>query len=106
MKSIALILTFLVLSMVTIPAISSFNDNDEEKHACCVADQDSENSSKDDCCEKGCNPFINCCGMMGFIPSNPLFFQDSKATSFEKVSDHYLDPKSDCSLEIWQPPKV
>jgi hypothetical protein len=106
MKGFAFILSLLVLSIVTIPIVNTSGENNEKEHACCVLDHESENPSEDDCCENGCNPFINCCGMMGFIPGNPMQFTVSKTTFFQLISDTYRDPISDCIIDIWQPPRV
>ena len=92
--------------MVTIPIVYSSGDNNKKEYSCCITGLETENSSENDCCENGCNPFINCCGMMGFIPGNPILFSVSKTTIFQLISDTYRDPISDCIIDIWQPPKV
>jgi hypothetical protein len=78
----------------------------ENEHSCCVSDHDDGTSSKDNCCENGCNPFINCCGMMGFILEEKLQFKTLLTANIDVVSDTYMDPKSNFELDIWEPPKI
>ena len=99
--------------MTVTPAVAFTNTGDQSaSHACCelkkdspVSDESPSNSSNN-CCEDGCNPFVNCCGMMGFIISDVVqLHQRTLQWSFQKI-DFYQNPISDFNIDIWHPPQV
>lgn len=100
----------MVLSMVLIPDSSMEDHTDHEQSSCCISDTDQtdhHNEKEDDgCCEKGCNPFLNCCGMMGFVPIYPASFSLPNTPEIFTITDFYLSPASTFSGDIWQPPRV
>ncbi len=74
-----------------------------EKH-CCKKKKAEE--TKNHCCEKGCNPFLSCCGGMGFIlQKNELQFT-SRGYLEKELNFRYLASKSNYVNDLWQPPKI
>jgi hypothetical protein len=101
-------MSFIILSMVAFPAMSMDKNVPSALSSCCTSSGDSQEESptKDDCCNKGCNPFVNCCGMMGFMLTPFQEIAPTTLTTVHAESDDYLDPQSQCAIDIWQPPKV
>jgi len=110
MKIFSLLLSLMVFSMVFLPDGSMESHSDQAQSSCCsvASNQPSDNTSNDDdgCCEKGCNPFLNCCGMMGFVPVNRTDFSVEKSIKTRTTTDYYISPESFFFGDIWQPPKV
>lgn len=105
-KTIAAILSLLVFSMVVLPAFAMKNNPEKPISSCCTSDQQENDSGSDDCCDKGCNPFVNCCGMMGFLPKSAIKLVPVLAPMQGTVLDTYLEPASNYTVNIWHPPQV
>lgn len=114
MKLKAAILLLLFAFTIFNPVIGNVN-GEEAKHECCKASQqvNSETPSKNqnnqdsnDCCNNGCNPFVNCCGMMGFVVVDQFQLEEFQSFSEKEFIDTYQSIYSNHEQVIWQPPKV
>jgi len=92
--------------MITLPTIISYENSRGNEMSCCVDDLGSDEIPKDDCCENGCNPFVNCCGIMGFMISDPLTLKEGKIKHFNELFDLYSGETARYIPIYWQPPKV
>ena len=61
---------------------------------------------KDNCCDKGCNPFLSCCGGMGFVLQKIEIALKKMYPSKESANYHYQTIHSTYSNDLWLPPKV
>ena len=90
-----------------------------EDHACCqkvevkqhceassTTDQ-KENDDREDsnCCNNGCNPFVNCCGFMGFVIVQPYSFEVGAVESVRLKMDVLQAETSAYQGSVWEPPK-
>jgi hypothetical protein len=93
--------------MVFFP-LKRINSVEKVNHSCCkIQDTDSKsNKSNDDCCNNGCNPFFNCCGMMGFVPVEKKIEQAFDLMVIYDNIDFYIPMISSYGDNIWQPPKI
>lgn len=103
MRIFAAILTVFVLLLSVAPVMAHSKEIKKEKH-CCKNKKTEE--KKDHCCDKGCNPFLTCCGGMGFtLQKNEIVFQEIFQS--DKTSNfHYQATHSTYNNELWIPPKV
>ncbi|WP_379091392.1 hypothetical protein [Pedobacter sp. UC225_65] len=107
MKSIALLLSIIVLVLTTVPCCAleerdthaHQKEQKQEQHQC-------SEQQKDECC-KDCSPFYVCGTCIGFTPTaQPLFVF---TVSVKPVQHHtfYLPIElSPIYTLIWQPPKL
>lgn len=113
MKFKAVALLFLFAFTIFNPIVGKENETDA-KHSCCKAISksssdipfSSDNQDKKDCCNNGCNPFMNCCGMMGFVVVDPIQIGSIQLNSKKENIDTYQSIQSNHEQVIWQPPRV
>ncbi len=107
MRGFSVILSLIILMMVSFP-LKRINSTEKVKHSCCKTQDTDGNSNKsnDDCCNNGCNPFFNCCGMMGFIPVEKTIERPLELIVIHENLDIYIPMISSHKDNIWQPPKV
>jgi len=92
--------------MVALPAKSKSDCMQQEKQSCCISNFEKDNPSKKDCSDNTCNPFLNCCSMMGFIPSEKPYLSLASVEIISIIPDSYLAPQSNFVGSIWHPPQV
>jgi len=107
-----------LFSLVAIPLVSSVVANSEIASCCTVHNEQGQsnvinnshnnnnNNNTNDCCDGSCNPLINCCGMMGFVISNPLQLSIVSHPSQQENIDLFQGQTSQITSEYWQPPRV
>ena len=103
MRFFASIVTLFVLLLTAMPAIAHAEEIKKEKH-CCKSKKTEE--KKDNCCDKGCNPFLSCCGGMGFVLQKIEIALKKMYPSKESANYHYQTIDSTYSNDLWLPPKV
>lgn len=103
MRFFASILTIFVLLLSATPLSAHKEEIKSEKHCC---EKKKSEKKKDHCCNKGCNPFLSCCGGMGFIlQKNEL--QTAPELSVKKETNfRYIAIHSNYINDLWQPPKI
>jgi hypothetical protein len=107
MKLLASILALHILMLVSVDTLMA-NYEVKKEHSCCKVknEQNHKKDHKKNCCGKGCNPFVSCCSMMGFIPqSQTLTFKKPLITK-EKIALRSENVLSVFTGEAWNPPKV
>ncbi len=107
MKFLASILALHILILVSADTLMA-NHEVKKEHSCCKVknEQTPEKNHKKNCYGKGCNPFVSCCSMMGFIPqSQTLSFKKAVVTK-EKMNLRSENILSVFNGEAWNPPKV
>lgn len=90
------------------------NEMSTTDHSCCKKDQVSESSPtktdenhQNSCEDNGCNPFINCCGSMGFVGEKRQEFSFDQKKQFHELNFGYNSMHGTILLhEILDPPKV
>jgi hypothetical protein len=103
MRFFASILTVLVLLLTASPIVAHAKEIKKEKH-CCKSKKTEE--KKDNCCDKGCNPFLSCCGGMGFILAKSDFSLQEISHLKDDNNYAYLAIHSSYFNGMWQPPKI
>lgn len=107
MRILASILSLFVLFLSAVPAQVSKDENKKE-HSCCKVKKEApqKNQDKKNCCGKGCNPFVSCCSMMGFIPQEATLSFKKELISKEKFELNSENVISSFKGEAWNPPKA
>ncbi len=103
MRLLASILTVFVLLLSAAPVMAHSKEIKKEKH-CCKSKKTEE--KKDNCCDKGCNPFLSCCGGMGFTFQKTDIVLQENYTAEKSSNYHYHATHSNYTNELWIPPKV
>lgn len=109
-KALALLFAFAV---VILNALLDSKSSGIEKVNCCQQkhqEVDTEppitSDSDSDCCGNGCNPFVKCCGFMGFVIVQSLSFELLALRSEKEITANYPSIRSQYQGSIWEPPKV
>jgi hypothetical protein len=106
MKILVSILSFIVLTLSTLPCYKYHSEDN------CKVEKQCDNHTKkcNDDCKDNCSPFYSCGNCIGFISifSTPLPFSKTivnYTTSVEPIT--YNNPiHSTFFCKIWQPPKI
>ena len=120
MRIVYVFMSMFLFSLVAIPLVSSVVANSEIASCCTVHNEQGQsnvinnshnnnnnnNNNTNDCCDGSCNPLINCCGMMGFVISNPLQLSIVSHPSQQENIDLFQGQISQITSEYWQPPRV
>jgi hypothetical protein len=110
MRFFAMIMSFILLSIVATPMGQLVMDHESSVKNCCVNSEATQNDHQENqdngCCDGSCNPLINCCGMMGFLVPDPL--QISVPTTAIQLEnfDLFLGKTEAYNVKYWQPPRV
>jgi hypothetical protein len=103
MRLFASILTVLVLLLTAAPNLAHAKEIKKE-HSCCKT---KKTAKKDhDCCSQNCNPFLSCCGGMGFILSKSDVQLQTLKLAKENNEYRYVAMHSNFFNDMWQPPKI
>ncbi|MCX6180671.1 MAG: hypothetical protein NT150_01910 [Bacteroidetes bacterium] len=107
MKIFAAILSLFVLFLSAVP-VKAHEEESTKKHSCCKVQKEVPNNkhTSKGCCDKGCNPFLSCCSMMGFIPQESNLTFKKELISKEKFELYSENAISRFKGEAWHPPKV
>lgn len=103
MRVFASILTVFVLLLLAAPIIAHSKEIKKEKY-CCKSKKTEE--KRDNCCDKGCNPFLSCCGGMGFTFQKTEIVLQENFHSEKTFNFHYQAINSTYNNKLWLPPKV
>jgi len=108
------LMSLFLFSLVAMPLVSVVVANTETASCCAVHSEqgqsnvinNSHNNKTNNCCDGSCNPLINCCGMMGFVISNPLQLSIVSHSSQQENIDLFRGQVSHITSEYWRPPRV
>jgi len=103
MRFFASILTTLVLLLTAMPNVAHAKEIKKEKHCCKSKNTEGK---KDNCCDQGCNPFLSCCGGMGFTFQKIEIILQENYLAKKSSNYYYQATHSTYSNELWLPPKV
>lgn len=86
--------------------VHAHHSNKIKTEKCCQKKTSKKDSNHKDCCDKGCNPFLSCCSLMGFTIE--IFEPTYLIKSIDKspLNFTYNEMLSAFEGKAWQPPKI
>lgn len=107
MKFLASILALHILLLIFVDTLMA-NHEIKKEHSCCKIKKENplKKHKKKNCYGKGCNPFVSCCSMMGFIPQSAMLNFKKEFISKEKIEIYSQNAISSFKGEAWNPPKI
>ncbi|MFM7023138.1 MAG: hypothetical protein ACKOXB_09185 [Flavobacteriales bacterium] len=104
MRVLASILILLVVFLAATPMHA--HKEAKKEHSCCKAKTTQKKEDKKNCCDNMCNPFVQCCSMMGFIPQEATLSFRKEFPSRVKIELYSATMLSSYKGEAWNPPKA
>lgn len=104
MKTLTIIISFLMLSIILKPCSDGFNTDHETLE---IADQEEHDHSKDhdDSCSSLC--VCNCCGIAITTIGFPFYEYKTQIQSVKRIANIYKPAyRYDFHCNIWQPPRL